>query len=95
VGGSIELVGGPIARRRQARELAAWSPGFGRSPGWKHPLLCPSLLAECLDTAPWADPVAGLPAVDPRRLDGPWTCDGRIRVAVDARALRRAGRRSA
>ena len=34
----------------------------------------------------------GLPAVDPAAVDGPTICDGRIRVAVPARAVRPAGR---
>lgn len=80
--GSIEALGGPLARRTLGRELAAWAPGFGRAPSWQHPLLCPSLLAGLVPSASWAKPVAGLPALDPRGLAEPWICDGRIRVAV-------------
>ena len=95
VAGSIELRGGGLALRRVAPELRQWRPGFGRAPAWSHPLLCPSLVEELREQAPWADAVAGLPALDQSRLDEPWLCDGRIRVAVDARALRRDGRRLA
>jgi len=80
--GSVEPLGGPLARRSLGRELAAWTPGFGRAPSWQHPLLCPSLLAELLPAASWTEPVAGLPALDPRTLDEPWICDGRIRVGL-------------
>jgi len=80
--GSVEPLGGPFARRALGRELAAWAPGFGRAPSWQHPLLCPSLLVELVPAASWAEPVAGLPALDPRPLDEPWICDGRIRVGV-------------
>jgi hypothetical protein len=95
VAGSIAVQGGRLGVRAVSRELAPWAPGFGRSPGWSHPLLCPSLLAGLADSAPWTDPVAGLPALDPAVLTDPWLCDGRIRVAVSARALRRADRRPA
>jgi hypothetical protein len=80
--GSIEPLGGRLARRALGRELAAWAPGFGRAPSWQHPLLCPSLLVELVPSARWAEPIAGLPALDPRTLDEPWICDGRIRVGV-------------
>lgn len=80
--GSVEPLGGPLARRALARQLAAWAPGFGRAPNWQRPLLCPSLLAGLVPAASWAEPVAGLPALDPRTLDEPWICDGRIRVAA-------------
>jgi hypothetical protein len=95
VAGSIEVVGSVLARRGRARELAPWEPGFGRAPSWSHPLLCPSLLVELVERAPWVDDVAGLPALDPGGLVEPWLCDGRIRVAVAATALRRADRRPA
>ena len=90
VGGAIDIIGGPIDRRRAPRELDAWRPGFGRAPAWNRPLLCPSLLADA-NTRTGTGP-AGLPAVDPTTVGGPFICDGRIRVAVAARALRRAGR---
>jgi hypothetical protein len=86
VGGSIALEAGPLARRR-FRELEPWAPGFGRSPEWSRPLLCPSLLVDLRPST-----LLGLPAVDPARVDGAALCDGRIRVAVPARALRPARR---
>ena len=89
VAGAIELEG-RLGNRAAAKELAPWRPGSGRSPGWTLPLLCPSLLAGAPQPGP-----AGLPAVDPAGVDGPTLCDGRIRVAVPARALRPAGRRPA
>ena len=92
VGGSVALQGGLL--RRAGRELEPWKPGFGRSPGWTRPLLCPSVVAEALDGAPLVDPVCGLPALDPTRWQEPSLCDGRIQVAVQARALRPAARRS-
>jgi hypothetical protein len=90
VAGSIEVQGRLTGRRFSA--LTPWQPGFGRSPAWDEPLLCPSLVSELVDEAEWTEAVAGLPALDPQTLTEPWLCDGRIRVAVDARALRRAGR---
>jgi hypothetical protein len=94
VAGSIEIEG-RLAARRFAETLGPWRPGFGRSPQWARPLLCPSLVSELVDEAVWAEPVAGLPAFDPSQLDEPWICDGRIRVAVAARALPRDDRRRA
>jgi hypothetical protein len=94
VGGSID-VGGRLAARRHGAAVAPWAPGFGRSPGWTRPLLCPSLVSDLADRAAWADPVAGLPALDPNGLDEPWVCDGRIRIELDSRALQRDGRRRA
>jgi hypothetical protein len=95
VAGSIAVEGGPLTARGLRRELAPWAPGFGRAPGWQRPLLCPSLVAELADRARLAQPVLGLPALDPATLEEPWLCDGRIRVTVPARALRRSGRPSA
>jgi hypothetical protein len=94
VAGSIE-VDGRLAGRRLGAVLGPWRPGFGRSPGWKRPLLCPSVVAELVDNAPWTDPVAGLPALNPAGLQEPWLCDGRIQVSVPARALRPDDRRRA
>jgi hypothetical protein len=94
VAGSIELEG-RLAGRRLGSMLAPWRPGFGRSPGWKRPLLCPSLVSDLVDEASWADPVLGLPALEPAKLEEPWLCDGRIRLLVEARALRRDDRRLA
>jgi hypothetical protein len=93
VAGSIEVARSGLLRSAP-RELQPWSPGFGRSPGWKRPLLCPSLLTDAIADPPWEAPVAGLPAVDPGRLAEPSLCDGRIRIVVTARALQRADRRS-
>jgi hypothetical protein len=90
VAGSVAVEGGVLERRRFARELASWRPGFGRAPSWSLPLLCPSLLDE-VDVVPAPGP-AGLPALDPGVLDGVALCDGRIKVAVPARALRPGGR---
>jgi hypothetical protein len=92
VGGSVQVVGGLLERRRVESALAPWRPGFGRSPVWRHPLVCPSLVNDVLDGAPWVEPVCGLPALDPAAFSDLWICDGRIRVAVPARSLRRDGR---
>jgi hypothetical protein len=94
VGGSIAVEGGRIALRGVGRELEPWQPGFGRSPGWTEPLLCPSVLTEALTVAPFGEPICGLPALEPSRWNEHWLCDGRISVAVAARALKRAARRS-
>jgi len=76
VAGSVEVEAG-FAARRLRRALEPWAPGFGRAPEWPRPLLCPSLLVE----APVTE-VEGLPAVDPRAIDGHVLCDGRIRVRL-------------
>ena len=89
VAGSIDVTGGPLARR-SLRELAAWRPGFGRSPAWSLPLLCPSVLGD-VDVVANAS-VLGLPGVEPAELEEPWVCDGRIGLVVPATALRRDGR---
>jgi hypothetical protein len=83
VAGSIAVDAGWLERRRHP-ELEPWRPGFGRAPEWPRPLLCPSLLVEAAVTE-----LSGLPALDPRSLDEPSLCDGRLRVLVDPRALRR------
>lgn len=95
VAGSVEVKGGLLERRRLAAPLAPWAPGFGRAPTWSLPLLCPSLVRELADAAPWTERVAGLPALDQAMLAEPWICDGRIRLAIAARALRQADRRPA
>ena len=87
LGGSIDV--DRSLRRRAPKELEPWRSGFGRAPNWTRPLLCPSLLVPATLTA-----IAGLPALDPTTLDEPSLCDGRIRVAVAARDLRPADRRS-
>jgi hypothetical protein len=94
VAGSIDVERGALLRGTPP-ELQPWKPGFGRSPGWERPLLCPSLLTNAVNDPPWEAPVGGLPAVDAGRLVEPSLCDGRIRIVVAARALQRAGRRSA
>jgi hypothetical protein len=94
VAGSVG-VDARLAGRRLGATLRPWRPGFGRSPGWNQPLLCPSLVAELVDEPPWATPVAGLPALDPAELEEPWLCDGRIQVTVAPRALRQDDRRRA
>jgi hypothetical protein len=93
VAGSIK-VDGRLAGRR-AGALRPWRPGFGRSPGWTRPLLCPSVVGDLVDEAPWTDSVAGLPALEPAELEEPWLCDGRIQIAVTPRALRQDDRRRA
>jgi hypothetical protein len=93
VAGSVELESGRF--RRAPQELGPWRPGFGRSPGWSLPLIFPSVVSEALEGAALAEPVFGLPAIEPAGLAGPWLCDGRIRVTVPARALQRGDRRSA
>jgi hypothetical protein len=92
VGGSIAVDAG-VAGRRVSASLRPWRPGFGRSPGWTRPLLCPSLIDEFVNEAPWTEAVAGLPALEPAQVDETWLCDGRIEVAVAPRALQRDGRR--
>ena len=94
VGGSVDVERGLLGFGRVGRELDPWKPGFGRSPGWDLPLVCPSVAAEALGAAPFADPVCGLPALDPSRWDEPSLCDGRIAVSVPARALKQAARPS-
>lgn len=92
VGGSVSVTGRARAARSAVSELEAWAPGFGRSPRWSLPLLCPSLVPELVQEAPWLEPLYGIPALDPASLGEPWLCDGRIRVAVPATALRLDGR---
>jgi hypothetical protein len=94
VAGSIEVERSGLLRGAP-KELQPWKPGFGRSPGWELPLLCPSLILDALAEPPWMEPVSGLPALDPESLVEPWLVDGRIRLVVPPRALRRADRRSA
>jgi hypothetical protein len=94
VAGSIEVERAGLLRGAP-RELAPWKPGFGRSPGWTLPLLCPSLSLDAIGESSWTESLAGLPTFDPERLSEPWLIDGRIRLTVSARALQRADRRSA
>jgi hypothetical protein len=94
VAGSVEVERAGLLKGAP-RELQAWKPGFGRSPGWELPLLCPSLEVDAVAEPPWIEPVAGLPALSPERLAERWLVDGRIRLVVSARALQRADRRYA
>jgi hypothetical protein len=94
VAGSMN-VEGRLAGRRLGATLRPWRPGFGRSPGWRLPLLCPSVVGDLVDEAPWTNSVAGLPALEPAELEEPWLCDGRIQIAVTPRALRQDDRRRA
>ena len=89
VAGSVEVQGARLRNRGLAAELDAWKPGFGRSPGWSLPLLCPAVADGA--AAPVPGP-GGLPAVDPAEIADAVLVDGRIRVAVPATALRRDGR---
>ena len=82
------VVGGAIVGRRgllgrPPEELAPWSPGRGRVPGFEHPLLCPSIVRDVEPV--WLEPIAGLPAVE-RPGDGvvgePWIYDGRIEIRL-------------
>ena len=94
VGGSLKLSGVGLLQRQARRTLAAWAPGAGRKPNWNLPLVCPSLAPEVRDKVPMGAPVAGLPAVDLRQVDGePWLFDGRIVVNVPLTALQRGGHR--
>lgn len=78
VGGSIEPLVRPVARRKAASVLAPWAPGSGRKPGFEHPLLCPSVAVE--EESLWDETVAGLPAL--ASPPEPWLYDGRIRLQV-------------
>src|ERR671933_2726621 len=82
VGGSVAVESGFL--RRTPSALAPYAPGGGRNPAFEHPLLCPSLVRELEPS--WADPVEGLPALDPPPGE-PWLYDGRITVRL------RSGRR--
>jgi hypothetical protein len=77
VGGSVEWHGGVL--RRRPRELAAYEPGQGRVPGYRHPLVAYSHVRGL--TPDMADPVAGLPAALPPD-DEPALFDGRIVVLL-------------
>ncbi len=74
------VVAGAIDRpssllRRAPRELAAYTPGPGRVPGFSAPLLCPSVLPG-VQLEPLGE-VEGLPAFAAPQ-DEPWVYDGRI-----------------
>jgi hypothetical protein len=73
-------VGGAI----DARGFADYAPGGGRHPGFRHPLVCPSLL-------PGLEPnteVNGLPAYAPE-ADEPSMFDGRLVLRLRSRSGRR------
>lgn len=82
VGGSLEILVGRLGRIPE--ELRPYAPGGGRSPGFEHPLVCPSLLPGLEPN----DEVAGLPAWRPVG-DEAWLYDGRITARL--RAGRRGG----
>ena len=93
VAGAVEVEGGRLERRR-LRALEPWAPGFGRAPGWHRALLCPSFTGDMVEHARWLEPVSCLPATRPPAPPHTWICDGRIVVAVPARALQPGDRRS-
>ena len=81
VGPAIVPDGGPLERRRAARELDGWAPG-GRNPRFSRPLLLPSLVAG-LEVGEHL----GLPA-----HDGPdGVFEGRAAVRLPTRSGRRPG----
>jgi hypothetical protein len=77
VGGSIDPVGGFLARRRATATFEAWAPGTGRVPGFERPLVCPSVLDGIEPTGT----VERLPALD-LPAGEPWLYDGRIRMQL-------------
>jgi hypothetical protein len=78
VGGAVELPGG-LRRRRRPPELEPYEPGGGRHPAFRHPLVCPSLLAPLEPNGE----IAGLPAYRPEGENGePWMYDGRAVVRL-------------
>ena len=76
VAGAVEWPGGLFHRR--PRELAPYTPGPGRIPGFSAPLLAPSLLPG-IELEPIGE-LAGLPAFAAPR-DEPWIYDGRIVIS--------------
>jgi hypothetical protein len=86
VGGSIEPVGGFLARRRLAEPLRPWAPGSGRVPQFASPLLCPSVVKGV--EPDWIEDAVGLPALRPpadRLFGEPWVYDGRVAIRYRAR----------
>jgi hypothetical protein len=73
VAGSIEWQRG--LGRRRPRALEAYEPGAGRTPGFSHPLLCPSVMDGIVPER--LPDVAGLPAFA-APADEAWLYDGRI-----------------
>ena len=49
--------------------------------------LCPSVVVEYVGHMAWLDPVAGLPALEPRQYGEPWLLDGTIELGLDAAAV--------
>lgn len=82
---ALEWDGGALHPR--PRELAAYVPEGGRAPGFREPLVCPSVLPG-IELQRLGD-VAGLPAYAPPTGE-PWVYDGRIVLRL--RARRRSGR---
>jgi hypothetical protein len=80
VAGSVAWDGGRLQPR--PRELAPYSPGGGRVPGFAEPLLCASTLPG-VELERVGD-VAGLPAYAAPR-DEPWIYDARVVLRVRAR----------
>ncbi len=80
VAGSIEWE--PGLGRRRPRALAPYEPGTGRTPGFSHPLLCPSVIdGITLERLP---DVGGLPAFA-APVGEPWLYDGRIVLRARSR----------
>lgn len=91
VAGSLALAGSRREVRHARAALADWTPGFGRMPTWRRPLLCPSVVVEYVGHMAWLDPVAGLPALEPRQYGEPWLMDGTIELGLDAAVVGPAG----
>jgi hypothetical protein len=73
----------PGLGRRRPRALAPYEPGTGgRTPGFSHPLLCPSVI-DGVALEPLPD-VGGLPAFA-APAEEPWLYDGRIVLRARAR----------
>jgi hypothetical protein len=84
VGGAVDT--GSSRFSRPPRELEPYAPGGGRNPGFRHPLVCPSLLPPLEPN----EEVAGLPAWQPSG-DEPWLYDARAVVTLRSRSGRRRG----
>jgi hypothetical protein len=74
-------VGGSIDARRPSPELEPYAPEGGRKPGFRYPLVLPSLLPPLVPNTE----VAGLPAWRPEG-DEPWLYDARIRLRLRLRS---------
>jgi hypothetical protein len=74
------VVAGAIdAPRAKGRALSQWAPGPGRVPGFRGPLLCPSVL-HGIDLDRFDD-VEGLPAFAPP-ADEPWVYDASLVLKI-------------